>query len=151
MTQNACLFDRWSRDDAESHWIIPMEEGRRLWVGGLTQWRNQKCVDAEMQALFQGWNIEAVSKRIPQPGYTVHQPDSHYYCFVDLPSEREAEDAMIALDEKRTPKGGHYRIRLARWPQLKPTKVMREQLGVRSLDELDVPERNLEGSWHRSE
>ncbi|CAJ2510931.1 Uu.00g065560.m01.CDS01 [Anthostomella pinea] len=126
--QNAYVYDRWSRDDAPSRWTAPSDEGRRLWVGGLAQVPNQDVLNVEMRALFQRWDIEAVSKII--------SPNDH----------------QRTKNGTATPYGGSYRIRMGK--QLaRPTKVMREQLGVTKLDRergrSPPPARDLEGSWRR--
>jgi hypothetical protein len=149
--EDAYVYDRWSRDDAPSRWTAPLEEGRRLFVGGLPQIPNQDALNAEMKELFQGFNVEAVSKIISPNDYWRSKPGSHHYCFVDLSSAEEAQKAAAALNGKATPYGGSYGIKAA--TAKKPTKVMREQLGVTKDGEAPAeppkPQRNLQGSWRR--
>lgn len=57
-------FDRWTRTDARDHWTKPVDERRRLFVGGLSDISNQSFVNREMQQLFEEHDIQAVSKRI---------------------------------------------------------------------------------------
>ncbi|KAK5114067.1 hypothetical protein LTR85_010373 [Meristemomyces frigidus] len=150
VNENAHVYDRWSRDDAASRWTAPLDEGRRLYVGGLPQVPNQDSLNAEMRVLFQGWNIEAVSKIISPPEYKRHLPGSHHFCFVDMPSAREAEDAIAMLNGKKTPYGGSYQVQIGR-PSKRPTKVMREQLGYEDPGKKRSrsPKRELQGSWRR--
>ena len=133
--ENAYVYDRWSRDDAPSRWTAPFDEGRRLFVGGLPQIPNQDSLNAEMRTLFRGWNIEAVSKILSPNDHWRSKPGSHHYCFVDLATAQEAQDAIKALDRKATPYGGSYGVSPAKMPSSKPTKVMREQLGVQKVDD----------------
>lgn len=144
-------FDRWSRTDAESHWTAPMEEHRRLCVGGLPRIPGQGVVNLEMRGLFQGYEVQAVSKIISPSAATRQRGGSRYYCFVDLPTPEDAENAIRELDGKRTPYGGQYEVSLAR--QRRPTKVQREQLGVSgdSSPEQQKPHRDLASSWRRVE
>ena len=112
-----------------------MDSGRRLFVGGLPRIPNQDSLNAEMRILFRGWNIEAVSKIIsPSKGWHA-KPGSHSYYFVNLSSAQEAQDAVAALNGKATPYGGNNVVSLARLPSEKPTKVMREQLGVQKVED----------------
>ena len=77
-------FDRWTQHDAVEHWTAPVEEGRRLYVGGLPRMPDQGTVNVEMRELFRNFNVQAVSKVIwPHPS-TKHKPGDHHYCFVDL-------------------------------------------------------------------
>lgn len=124
VTSEAYVFDRWARQDADSHWTAPPEEKRRLFVGGLPRIPSQDVVNAEMRELFEGWNIQAVSKIITP----VNPQRSQYYCFVDLPTSQDALEAAAALNGRSTPYRGTYEIQLAR--QKGPTKVQREQLSA---------------------
>ncbi|KAK5137581.1 hypothetical protein LTR08_007876 [Meristemomyces frigidus] len=148
VNENAHVFDRWNRADAAKHWTAPMDEGRCVYVGGLPQVPNQDSLNAEMRVLFQGWNIEAVSKIIPPSEYKRHLSGSHHYCFVDLSNERDVHDAIAALDGTSTAYGGNYKMQIAR-PLQRPTKVMREQLGVTEPEREKSPKRDLQGSWRR--
>lgn len=147
---NTLVFDSWSRDDAQTHWTAPTDEGRRLYVGGLPHVPNKYALNAEMRSLFQGWNIQAVSKIIPPPEHMQHLTGSHYYCFVDLPTSREANDAVAALHGRRTPHGGTYKVEIGSRSR-RPTKVMREQLGVINREgKIPGPrKRDFNGSWRR--
>ena len=133
--ENAYVYDRWSRDDAPSRWTAPLDTGRRLFVGGLPRIPNQDSLNVEMRTLFQGWNIEAVSKIISPNDRWRSKPGSHSYCFVDLSTAQQAQDAAGALDGKATLYGGNYKVELAKLPSSKPTKVMREQLGVQKMED----------------
>ena len=135
VNENAYVYDRWSRDDASSRWTAPLNTGRRLFVGGLPRTPNQDSLNAEMRTLFQGWNLEAVSKILSPNETWRSKPGSHYYCFVDLATAKEAQDAIRALNGKATPYGGNYSVTLAKLPSSKPTKVMREQLGVQKVED----------------
>ncbi|KAI6891769.1 hypothetical protein KC318_g16149 [Hortaea werneckii] len=157
VNSNAYVFDRWSRaDEGPARWIAPMEECRRLYVGGLPQIRNQDSLNAEMRVLFQTWTIEAVSKIISPSEARRQHPGSHYFCFVDLSTKEEAKSAIVALDGQPNPYGGQYKIKLAMPSKTKPTKVIREQMlsrGLKWAEELPksdaTPKRNLAENWRR--
>ncbi|KAI6794910.1 hypothetical protein KC363_g4559 [Hortaea werneckii] len=157
VNSNPYVFDRWARaDEASARWIAPMEECRRLYVGGLPQIRHQDSLNAEMRVLFQSRPIEAVSKTISPSDAKRNHPGSHYYCFVDLSSEAEARSAIAALDGHPNPYGGQYKVKLAMPSKAKPTKVMREQMlsvGFNLAEELSkseaTPRRNSAGNWRR--
>lgn len=143
------VFDRFARNDAREHWTKPVEEGKRLYVGGLSDISDQQFVNEEMRQLFEGHNIEAVSKRIlPAHRNMATAATGQCYCFVDFPSAVEAEDAMVALNGKPTPYGGAYRIKIA-FDQ-HDRKVCREQAEAKPRgDERLTGEvkRDLSGSW----
>lgn len=127
--QDCYAFDRWAREDAADHWIAPVEESRRVWVGGLPQIPNQDTLNMEMRQLFAGYNLQAVSKMIsPRNQKMQAQPGSHYYCFVDLASADEAKRAVGKLNGVSTPYGGRYKVRIS-IGKGGSGKVRREQLG----------------------
>ncbi|MCJ1326164.1 hypothetical protein MMC10_002828 [Thelotrema lepadinum] len=128
---DAYVFDRWSRKDARTHWTAPIEEGRRVWVGGLPQIPNQDSVNAEMRELFSGWNVQAVSKIISPSESMRRKPGSHYYCFVDFVSPEEARGAVGAVNGNTPPLVCRYKVDIARPSE--STKVHREQLGSREI------------------
>ena len=51
------VFDRWQRKDAADHFKAPLEENRRLYVGGLPRIPNQAIVNEEMRALFKDYEM----------------------------------------------------------------------------------------------
>jgi len=146
-TASPFVFDNYARNDAREHWTKPIEEGRRLYVGGLSDISNQAFVNQEMRQLFDGHNIQAVSKRIlPVHRNTAIAATGQCYCFVDLPSALEAENAMAVLNGAPTPYGGVYKLNIA--SDQRDRKVCREQLGVSGAG--GVPreiKRNLDGNW----
>lgn len=139
--------DRWTRTDARDHWTKPVDEGRRLFVGGLSEVSNQSFVNREMQQLFEGHDIQAVSKRILPAHRDERIPATgQCYCFVDLPSAEEAGRAAVLLNGKPTPYGGVYKVKRAH-PQA-DRKVCREQdrlLGIHRFT--GQPQRDLSGDW----
>lgn len=141
-------FDRWNRDDAESHRTDSPGEQRRVYVGGLPRIPNQDAVNAEIRHLFRGRNVLAVSKLV-SPHHSKHDlPGSHYYCFVDLPSPQEAQGAAQALNGTATPYGGQYQVRIAR-PR-KPTTMQRERPEMPEPSGQTPPRRALAESWRRT-
>ena len=146
LNEDAYAFNRWDRKDASSHWTAPNEEGRRLYVGGLPRISGQAVVNLEMKQLFSGWHVEAVSKIISPHPSKQSVPGSQYYCFVDLPTHQDAQDASQMLDGKKTPYGGTYKVLLGN--QRRPRKVHREQLGGVWQEQNSEPrKRDLEGNW----
>ena len=143
------VFDRFARSDAREHWTKPVEEGKRLYVGGLSDVSDQAFVNEEMRQLFEGHNIEAVSKRIlPAHRNMAFAATGQCYCFVDFPSADEAKDAMVAFNGKPTPYGGVYKIKVAFDQQ--DRKVRREQPDAVHRGNEKVTgevERDLSGSW----
>jgi len=63
-TLKLIIFDGYERNEARRHWTKPVEEGRRLFVGGLPDISCQAFVNAEMQDLFKRFDLQAVSKRV---------------------------------------------------------------------------------------
>ena len=55
--ETSYVFDRWQREDAADHFKAPVEEGRRLYVGGLPRIPNQDTVNEEMRNLFKDYNM----------------------------------------------------------------------------------------------
>lgn len=98
------------RNDAKSHWTAPTLESRRLYVGGLPQISRQHVLNADMAALFEGYDIQAVSKLVWPHASKRMEPGSHYYAFVDLATAEAATDAVRKLDGTPAPHGGTYRI-----------------------------------------
>jgi RNA recognition motif. (a.k.a. RRM, RBD, or RNP domain) len=115
-------FDRWSRTDASDHWKGASDKGRRLYVGGLPRMEPQSAVDAEMQKLFEGFELTAVSKIISPHVSKASTPGDHFYLFVDLPTSTAADAAVQALDGKESPWGGKLRINKARGDSRRVTK-----------------------------
>jgi len=123
-----------------------IREGRRLYVRGLSDICDQEFVNAEMRTLFDGHDIQAVSKRVlPVHRNMAIAATGQCYCFVDLPSAAEAENAMAALNGTPTPYGGLYRINVAYDQQ--DRKVCREQLGFGNGIAAGEVKRNLDGNW----
>lgn len=130
--ESAHVFDRWNRDDAQAHWSTPEKEKRRLHVGGLPRIPNQDSLNAEMRDLFQGCDVQAVSKLISPHRSQRATPGSHYYCFVDLSTAQEAKNAARALNGKETPYGDKYVVSVLHRKGNNTTIVEREQLGATS-------------------
>ncbi|TKX22942.1 RNA recognition motif-containing protein 16 [Elsinoe australis] len=141
------VFKRWARDDAESHWTRPVEQGCRLWVGGLPRVDGQEIVNVMMRELFGDYEIQAVSKMVSPHGMTVELPGDHYYCFVDLREAEEAREAAGRLHGVASPWGsGNVRVRVARDGD---RKVVREQWLQGKSEGMEKPgvKRDLGGSW----
>ena len=48
------IYDRWNCPNPQDRWIAPLEESRRLFVGGLPLVRTQPRLKREMRELFEG-------------------------------------------------------------------------------------------------
>jgi len=152
--ESAYVFDRWRRHDAREHWIGPTEERRRVYVGGLPRIPNQDVVNLEMRRLFRDFEIQAVSKLVsPRDKGIQSRLGSHYYCFVDFASAKEAETAVTLLNGKSNDHGGAYEIDIAN--SKAERKVTREQGDlIRELSP-DVPatqpptRRLMESNWRK--
>ncbi|EHK98759.1 putative ELAV-like protein 2 [Glarea lozoyensis 74030] len=87
-----------SRLDVEQLNNSAQEECRRLYVGGPPRFPNQATTNQQIIELFEGYDLQIVSKLI-SPHESVNQHlGNHYYCFVDLGSKEDAEKAVAALD-----------------------------------------------------
>lgn len=147
-TDNApMVFDTYNYKSAREHWTNPVEEGRRLYVGGLSDVCDQGFVNAKMRELFNDFQLQAVSKRILPAHRNMDIPASgQCYCFVDLPSADEASRAMSVLNGKPTPYGGAYKIEIAHNQEnLKECREQGHLLGQNGVREL--PERDLQSNW----
>jgi hypothetical protein len=98
--------------------LIPLQEDRRLFIGGLPRPIDNHSSDLELRELFAGHVVEAVSKVKWPIGGSMH--GSGWYAFVDL---RTAEDARRAIAQLHgvTKWGEEITIRLARGA---PDKVL---------------------------
>lgn len=97
------VFQRWTRTDAKDHWKGYSQEGRRLYVGGLPEMPDQHTVNGDVRKLFDGFNVEAVSKVIiPKlPIFGDKHAWNHRYLFVDFRSAEEAARAIIVTNGRR--------------------------------------------------
>ncbi|KAF2758543.1 hypothetical protein EJ05DRAFT_500062 [Pseudovirgaria hyperparasitica] len=121
-------FDRWARTDAAVHWIAPVDEGRRVYVGGLPRMPRQDAVNLEIRDLFRGFTVQAISKIISPSATARRTPENHYYTWVDLGSASEAQRAASALNGMMMSWGGRVKVAIA----IKgcDRKVLREQFGI---------------------
>ncbi|KAL9617607.1 MAG: hypothetical protein Q9160_007620 [Pyrenula sp. 1 TL-2023] len=135
-------FDRWSRPDARDHWQKPSDEGRRLYVGNLPRIEPQSAVDTEIQKLFSGFEIGAVSKIISPHPSAAEVPGNHHYLFVDCATPEAADAAVQRLNGADSPWGGQLKVQIARANPNR--KVMREQYRK------NEGERAIGESWRRN-
>jgi RNA recognition motif-containing protein len=95
-------FNRWRRMDSkidiEQLNNSAIEEGRRLYVGGLPRFPNQAATNQQIIELFKGYNVQIVSKMISPRLSAKEDAGNHYYCYVDLASKEEADEAVAVLD-----------------------------------------------------
>lgn len=83
-------------------------------MGGLPYLTPQSAVDLEMQKLFDGFEIQAISKIIsPHPSKS-SSPGNHFFLFIDMGSSEEMNRAIHEIDGKELPWGGKVRVGKAR-------------------------------------
>ncbi|KAK3393522.1 hypothetical protein B0H63DRAFT_19233 [Podospora didyma] len=120
-------FDRWGDWNGERKPVKPDEQGPygalqhlasdndglRLYVGGLGPMLDQAQNEAEIQALFEGFEYVAIGKRITPHPSTQEKPGNHHFCFVDFASAEEASRAIAETNGKSVP-GGRLRVFVAK-------------------------------------
>lgn len=94
------LKDRWNRLDRPEDYQAAADEGRRLYIGGLPRFENYEDTNKQIRSLFEAFNVETVSKLVSAHESTKGKPGNHNYCFVDLASAEEAEEAIKVLNGK---------------------------------------------------
>jgi RNA recognition motif-containing protein len=94
------LKNRWNRLDKLEDHQKAADEGRRLYIGGLPRFENYEDTNEKIRSLFEGFNVEVVSKLVSAHESTRGKPGNHNYCFVDLASPSETDAAIKALDGK---------------------------------------------------
>lgn len=97
---NPFASDRWNRLEKPEEHQRAADEGRRLYIGGLPRFENHEDSNQQIRSLFEGFNIEVVSKMISPHESTKEKPGNHHYCFVDLASAGDAESAIKTLNGK---------------------------------------------------
>jgi len=81
-----------------------------------------------MQKLFQGFELQAVSKIISPHPSKASEPGNHCYLFVDLPSVEDVEAAIDRLNGQEAPWGGELKVSRAR--DNRERKANRERFGT---------------------
>ena len=116
-------------------------------MGGMSDISCQSFVNAEMRDLFEGFDVQAVSKRILPVHRDLRIPATgQCYCFVDFPTAEEAGAAMIARNGVSTPYGGVYKTNFAY--RQEDRKVCREQAEILGIKIISTGrKRNLDGNW----
>lgn len=148
------VFNRWEREDAPDQWVHPWLESRRLMVDGLTRMLSQRETQLEMRSIFEGYNIEAVSKMVLRTDSLGRSTGLQHYCFVDLATAEEASRAAKELNGRRNSDGRAVSVRVAPNRNTRVTKVEREQYGFTKPQQrwTETPRRDLNASsWRRSD
>jgi len=93
-------FDRWRRLETPEQLNKSVQEGRRLYVGGLPRFQNQDDTNAQIRDLFEGegLRVEIISKLISRHESKKDEEGNHNYCFVDVASAEDAESAIALLN-----------------------------------------------------
>lgn len=79
---------------------VKLAERRRLYVGGLPDFAGPLATEAGIKELFQGYQIQVVSKLFPPKEDRKDEEGNHHYCFVELSDEQQTDAAIEALDWK---------------------------------------------------
>ncbi|KAH9893673.1 hypothetical protein F4778DRAFT_748145 [Xylariomycetidae sp. FL2044] len=95
-------FDRYRQDYT----------GRRLYVGGLPRMTDQSTNFNEITELFEGFKLEAISKRVSAHESKRNTPGNHDYCFIDFATEEDAQRAQEQVNG-RLFKGGRLRVNVS--------------------------------------
>jgi RNA recognition motif-containing protein len=95
---NPFAFDRWKRLEKPEVMDVAGKERRRVYVGGLPRFTSQADTNTQIRDLFQGFNVEVVSKLISAHESKREESGNHNYCFVDLATSGEADRAIKSLD-----------------------------------------------------
>ncbi|TGO30157.1 hypothetical protein BPAE_0007g00340 [Botrytis paeoniae] len=96
--------DRWKSSDRETSQRperqvdSSSQDGRRLYVGGLPRIDDQETANRKIREIFEGFDVEVVSKLISPHPSKVEEGGNHYYCFVDLANNTQVNDAVKMFD-----------------------------------------------------
>jgi hypothetical protein len=94
--QSSALYSqRWQRTQRDAPLLSPMHEQRRVIISGLPKRVSQHTSDLQVRALFEGFNVEAVSK-VKSP--TDSSGGGVYYAFIDFATAQEAKCAVQEMD-----------------------------------------------------
>ncbi|OAA57507.1 nucleic acid-binding protein [Niveomyces insectorum RCEF 264] len=80
--------------------VAERQEKKRLFIGGLGKMIDQDQNFEEITELLAGFHPTAIGKRITAHESMRSKPGNHNYCFVDFATEKEASDALDALNGK---------------------------------------------------
>lgn len=85
-----------------------LNERKRLYVGGLPK----AATETEIRELFEGYDIQTISKLFAPHESKRNEPGNSYYCFVELANGQQADSAVAAVDWKEK-WGGKVRVKHA--------------------------------------
>jgi hypothetical protein len=76
----------------------------RLYVGNLPRIEPHSACEETIQQIFQsqGFEVAAVSKIISPHPSKAEEPGNHYYCFVDMHSVEDTDNAVAKLNGVET-------------------------------------------------
>ncbi|KAL9527457.1 ribonucleoprotein [Sphaerulina musiva] len=111
--ENSYPNNRWKREDAQPQWNAPAEDPKRVYVGSLHA-SDQETINAEMKSLFEGYEINEISKLITPHESKQTESGNHHYCFATFDRQEEAQRGVEAMNGQPTPNGGIYKISFAR-------------------------------------
>ncbi|KAI1506668.1 hypothetical protein F5X99DRAFT_365110 [Biscogniauxia marginata] len=87
--------------------------GVRLCVSGPPRMKDQSTNSAEISDLFQGFEVEAISKRVSADEKWWSAPGNHDFCFVDFSTPDQAQEALYAVNGTSF-KGGRLKVSFAK-------------------------------------
>ncbi|QSZ32880.1 hypothetical protein DSL72_002461 [Monilinia vaccinii-corymbosi] len=91
--------DRWKSPETSQRQVdTSSQDGRRLYVGGLPRIDDQETANRKIREIFEGFDVEVVSKLIAPHPSKAEEGGNHYYCFVDLANNTQVNDAVKMFD-----------------------------------------------------
>ncbi|APA13497.1 hypothetical protein SS1G_07874 [Sclerotinia sclerotiorum 1980 UF-70] len=92
--------DRWKSSETSQPRQVDTssQDGKRLYVGGLPRIDDQETANRKIREIFEGFDVEVVSKLISPHPSKVEEGGNHYYCFVDLANNTQVNDAVKMFD-----------------------------------------------------
>lgn len=91
-------FTNGPKENSREDLLLPIREKRRVIVSGLPKPIDQATSDVELRELFEGFEVEAISK-VKSPQEVVHGAHMNArFAFVDFRSSEEANTAVNRLN-----------------------------------------------------
>ncbi|RAL66386.1 hypothetical protein DID88_006077 [Monilinia fructigena] len=114
--------DRWKSSESSQRQVdTSSQDGRRLYVGGLPRIDDQETANRKIREIFEGFDVEVVSKLIAPHPSKVDEGGNHYYCFVDLANNTQVNDAVKMFD------GNEWGLKVSRASGGSSNKVVEKQ------------------------
>ncbi|PQE33751.1 hypothetical protein CJF32_00009981 [Rutstroemia sp. NJR-2017a WRK4] len=121
-------YDRWKGSaDTDRQVSSTSQEGRRLYVGGLPRLEDQATVNLKVREIFEGFDVQVVSKLISPHPSKMEEGGNHYYCFVDLATPAQVDAAIKMFD------GNEWGLRVSRASGVSGKAMERQRIYVGGL------------------